>query len=130
MVRLYNGIPIQTIDNTDVVDAVNSLGQKIDNLLAQAQKRLANDYRVITIDLGQARTDELVASNVVSFNVLAVDTGATASMKLFSTSNDAINVPSDLDAGDGIADLDGAELYITNTAQAGKSLKLLVFRRT
>ena len=128
MVQIYNGVPV--VGNADVEDAVNSASASITAAIEKLYGMLANGYRVLTIDLSSANTDALIASDVVSLSVLSISSGASASIKLFSTSNDPIDIPGDLDVGDGIANLAGADVYLTNTAQSGDTLKLLVFTRT
>jgi len=133
MVRMYNGVPVGSDVNSDVVSAIDELIQKVDTLGYELKTQfgplLANGYKVLSLDLGTARTDEKVAENVVGFTILDISSGATASLKLFSTSNDAIVVPDDLGPGDGISYLQGADLYVSNTAQSGATLKLIVLTR-
>ena len=128
MVQIYNGVPV--VGNADVENAINSASASITGAVDGLKYLLANGYKVLTIDLGTANTDALIASNVVSLSVLSISSGASASIKLFSTSNDPIDIPGDLDVGDGIANLAGADVYLTNTAQSGDTLKLLVFTRS
>ncbi len=92
------------------------------------QSEIANDYRLLTIDLSTARTDSLEIDNVISFCIVDVSSGATYSIKLFSTTNDPIDQSI---AGKGfcVEGLAKASIYLTNSAQPGYYLKLLVLRR-
>lgn len=89
-----------------------------------------NDYDIIELDLSTERTDELIASNVVSFTILSVDSGATAQLKLISTDKDPFTIPDDLDVGDSVSSAIPFDMYLTNTAQSGLTIKLVVFKRT
>ncbi len=87
----------------------------------------ANDYKLLNIDLGTARTDALIIDNVISFCVADVSAGATYSLKLFSTASDPID-QSIASKGFCVERLALAKIYLTNTAQSGYYLKLLVMR--
>ncbi len=87
----------------------------------------ATDYKLLSIDLGVARTNALIIDNVVSFCVVDVSAGATYSIRLFDTSKDAID-QSVASKGFCMERLAKASLYLTNTAQTGYYLKLLVMR--
>jgi hypothetical protein len=88
----------------------------------------ANDYDLLTIDLSTARTDVLIATNVISLYVVDASANATYSIKLFSTDRPALD-QSVLPVGSGIERLERANVYLSNTAQSGAYLKLLILRR-
>ena len=97
-----------------------------DATLQSLMSRLvATDYDLITLDLGTARTDSLVAQNVIAFCIADASPGSTYSIKLFSTAKTAIDQSI---AGKGfcLERLARASIYVTNTAQSGSYLKLLV----
>jgi len=89
--------------------------------------KLVNDYDYLTIDLSTARTDALIASHVVSMCVVDASAGATYSFKFFSTAKPAIN-QSILVKGACIEKLNRANVYLSNTAQSGLSLTLLLWK--
>jgi len=87
----------------------------------------ALDYDIISLDLSTARTDELVASNVVFLKILET-TPSTAqyTLKLFSTTKKAIT--QDIaPPGTTIERLRRASVYVSNPAQPGIRLDLFVF---
>jgi len=86
-----------------------------------------NDYDLLSIDLSTARTDVLIASYVVSMCVVDVTPGATYSFKFFSTAKPAID-QSILSKGACIEKLNRANIYLTNSAQSGYLLKLLIWK--
>ena len=88
-----------------------------------------NDYKVLNIDLGTARTDEPIADKVVQLIVLDRSTNASLDIKLISTDRDLINIPSDLDVGGSISNAEPFSVYASNAAQSGEYVKLLVLRR-
>jgi hypothetical protein len=88
---------------------------------------LANDYDLLTIDLSTARTDALVASYVVSMCIVDVTPGATYSFKFFDVSKPALD-QSILPKGACIEKLNRANVYLTNSAQSGLFLKLLIWK--
>jgi hypothetical protein len=85
-----------------------------------------SDYNLLTIDLGVARTDVLIASNVIYLKVISATSGATYSIKLFDTTRPALD-QSIIPVGSEITGIRRANVYLTNTAQSGYSLKILVF---
>jgi hypothetical protein len=89
--------------------------------------KLVNDYDLLSIDLSTARTDALIASYVVSMCIADASAGATYSIKLFSTNKPALD-QSILGKGACIEKLNRANVYITNTAQSGYFLKLLIWK--
>ena len=88
-----------------------------------------NDYSVLNVDLGTARTDEPIADKVVQLIVLDRSTNASLDIKLISTDKDTINIPSDLDVGGAVSNTEPFSVYATNSAQSGEYVKLLVLRR-
>ncbi len=92
------------------------------------QTLIANDYNLLSLDLGTARTDALIESNVISFCIADATSGATYSIKLFSTAKPAID-QSIAKPGFCLERLNKANLYLTNTAQTGYTLKILVLKR-
>jgi len=87
----------------------------------------ANDYDLLTIDLSTARTDVLIATNVIALYVVDASSGATYSIKLFSTTKPALD-QSLLPKGSGLERLNKANVYFTNTAQSGLYVKLLLLK--
>jgi hypothetical protein len=87
----------------------------------------ASDYDIISIDLSTARTDELVASNVVFLKILE-STSSTAqyTLKLFSPTRKAIT--QDIaPPGTVIERLRRTSVYVSNPAQpAGTRLDIFV----
>jgi len=88
-----------------------------------------NDYSVLNLDLGTARTDKLITDNVVQLIVLDRSSGASLDIKLIDTAHDAINIPSDLDIGTSISNTEPFSVYATNPTLPGEYVKLLVLRR-
>jgi len=89
---------------------------------------LASDYDIISLDLSVARTDVLVASNVIFLKILESTTStAQYTLKLFDTAKKAITrdiAP----PGTTIERLRRASVYVSNPAQpAGYKLDLFVF---
>jgi hypothetical protein len=89
----------------------------------------ANDYDLLSIDLSTARTDALIATNVITLAIVSYTSGATFSIKMFNTSKPALN-QSILTPGTVLERLEQASIYLTNTAQSGYTLNILVFKRT
>jgi len=88
----------------------------------------ANDYEKMVVDLGTARTDEVIASKVHGFRILRRTAGATFELKMV----DATKTPLDQDDipdGGGLTDFEPTNLLLTNAEQAGKTLTIVVFRR-
>ncbi len=120
-IRYFRGFDEETLKNAflNAIDIAN------DKYLFSLY---ANDYKLITLDLGIARTDALIVDNVTSFCVVDVSAGATYSIKLFDTTHDPID-QSIASKGFCVERLAKANLYLTNSAQTNYYLKLLVFRR-
>jgi len=88
---------------------------------------VANDYDLLVIDLSVARSDVLIASNVVSLAIISATSGATYSIKLFDTTKPALDQDV-LKEGVTIERLNRAKVYLSNSAQSGASLKILVLK--
>jgi len=87
----------------------------------------ASDYDIISVDLSTARTDELVASNVIFLKILeSTPSTARYMLKLFSTTKKTIT--QDIaPPGTTIERLRRASVYVSNPAQPGIRLDLFVF---
>jgi len=88
----------------------------------------ANDYEKLDIDLGVARTDEIIATNVHGFRVLRRTEGAKFELKMI----DATKTPLDQDDirdGGGLIEFEPTDLLLTNPAQTGYTLTIVVFKR-
>jgi len=88
----------------------------------------ANDYTKLTLDLSEARTNVEIATRVHSLRVLRFSPGATFALRFFAPTKDVLT-QEDLPAGSEIVELEPTSIFLTNTAQAGLTLTLLVFRR-
>jgi hypothetical protein len=90
--------------------------------------RLVRDYDIISLDLSVARSNALVADNVIYLKVLESTTsGATYSIKLFDTSKKDITQDI-LPPGSDVRWLNRAKVFVSNPAQpAGYKLDLFVF---
>jgi hypothetical protein len=88
---------------------------------------LASDYDIISLDLSTARTDALVASNVIFLKILESTTStAQYTLKLFDTTKKGIThdiAP----PGTTIERLRRAKVYVSNPAQPGARLDLFIF---
>jgi hypothetical protein len=109
---------------------IDALAKELQLLARESTQQLlhANDYKLITLDLSVARSDTLIIDNVISFCVVDVSAGAKYSIKLFDTAHDPLD-QSIASKGFCVERLARASIYITNTAQSGYYLKLLVLRR-
>jgi len=87
----------------------------------------ATDYDLLILDLGLDRRDALVADNVISFCVVEATTGATYEIKLFDPRKSGLG-ESVLKPGTCIEKLKRAKLYLSNVAQSGAYLKILVLK--
>jgi len=90
---------------------------------------VSNDYEKIVLDLGTARTDVVVATNVISLKILRFTTGAIFTIKFIDATKSGLT-QEDLPIGAEIVNFMPTNVLLTNTAQTGLSLELLVFRRT
>jgi len=88
----------------------------------------ANDYEKLNIDLGIARTDEVIASNVHGFRILRRTTDATFELKMIDATKTALN-QDDLPDGSGLTEFKPTDLLLTNAAQTGKTLTIVVFKK-
>jgi len=88
---------------------------------------IARDYDLLVLDLGVERSDELIATNVITLSIISATSGATYSIKLFSTDKPALSQDI-LPPSTTIERLNRANVYLSNPAQAGASLKILVFK--
>ena len=118
---------LQITPPTGVVIVAENAGLAKDSTLQSYNKIFASDYDLLTIDLSTARTDALIAKNVISFCIVDASSGATYSIKLFDTSKPAID-QSIASKGFCLERLNMANLYITNTAQSGSYVKILVLK--
>jgi hypothetical protein len=80
-----------------------------------------NDYTYVEIDLGTARTDVALGLSGTSLTVKDLTTGASVSAKFNSTTKPAVPL-----AKGEVYQLKFTEVYLTNTAQAGYTLKLFI----
>jgi hypothetical protein len=103
---------------------LTAVSQKLDTLAPLT----ASDYNIISLDLGVARTDALVASNVIFLKVLESTTqGAQYTIKLFGPSKPGIT-QAVAPPGTVFERLRRANVYVSNPAQpAGYKLDLFVF---
>jgi hypothetical protein len=87
----------------------------------------ASGYNVMDIDLGVARSDQLIALNVISFKILESTTpSAIYNIKLFSTANPPLT-ETIIPPGTIVQHLRRASLYLSNPAQTGVTLSILIF---
>jgi len=91
----------------------------------QREPRLANDYKIVTVDLGTARSDSALGLSGISLTIIDKGTG-NFSFKFNDKGKDAITQD---DVADGsVFEIEFSEIYFTNTAQAGLSVKLYIAR--
>jgi len=88
----------------------------------------ANDYEKMVIDLGTARTDEVIAKSVHGFKVLRRTAGAVFEIKMIDATKTALN-QDDIPDGGGLTEFEPTNLLLTNPTQAGYTLTLVVFKR-
>jgi len=88
----------------------------------------ANDYEKLDIDLGIARTDEVIASNVHGFRILRRTAGAVFEIKMIDATKSPLN-QDDLPNGAGLTDFEPTNLLLSNPAQSGYTLTIVVFKR-
>ena len=97
------------------------------DIASQVAGLSASDYDIISLDLSVARSDVLVASNVIFLKVLeSTTTNAVYSIKLFSTDKPPLT-QSILPPGATLERLRRANVYVSNPPQPGSKLELLVF---
>jgi len=88
----------------------------------------ANDYEKLNIDLGVARTDAVIASNVHGFRILRRTAGAVCEVKMIDATKTPLN-QDDIPDGGGLVEFEPTDLLLTNPAQTGYTLTLVVFKR-
>jgi hypothetical protein len=116
--RLQNlDVPLSSRASEDTLGTVASLVTGLSAL----------DYDIISLDLSTARTDALVASNVVFLRILDSTTGtAQYTLKLFATTRKTITQDM-APPGTAFERLRRASVYVSNPAQpAGTKLDLFV----
>jgi hypothetical protein len=88
---------------------------------------LASDYDIISLDLSTARTDELVASNVIFLMILESTTStAQYTLKLFDMTKKTITQDV-APPGTVFERLRRARVYVSNPAQPDAKLDLFIF---
>jgi len=97
-------------------------------VVVRADPLLANDYEKLIVDLGIARTDEVIAKNVHGFRILRRTAGATFELKMIDATKSALD-QDDIADGGGLIGFEPTDLLLTNTAQAGYTLTIVVFKR-
>jgi hypothetical protein len=104
------------------------IAPKLDSILSLLPGLTASDYNIISLDLSVARTDVLIASNVIFLKVLESTTSnASYTIKLFDPSKPPIT-QSMLPPGGVIERLRRASVFVSNPAQpTGYRLDLFVF---
>jgi hypothetical protein len=103
------------------------IAPKLDVISAMLRGLTASDYNIISLDLSVARTDVLIASNVIFLKVLESTTStALYTIKLFDPSKPGV---SQAVAPPGIVfeRLRRANVYVSNPAQTGARLDLFIF---
>jgi len=88
----------------------------------------ANDYEKLDIDLGVARTDEVIARNVHGFRILRRTEGAVFEIKMIDATKSPLT-QDDIPDGSGLVEFEPADLLLSNPAQAGYTLTIVVFKR-
>lgn len=83
----------------------------------------ANVGEMLNLSLSTARSDEKIASNVVLFSVSYATYGASYSFKFESVNNPSVTLYS----GEWML-LRGVDVYMSNTAQANRSVRVWVLR--
>jgi len=101
---------------------------KESTVLVLVRTQSANDYEKLVIDLGVARTDEVIASNVHGFRILRRTAGATFELKMIDATKTPLN-QDDIKDGEGLTNFEPTNLLLTNIAQSGYTLELIVFKR-
>jgi hypothetical protein len=117
----------EIVKSWDIAPKLDTLSSKLDTLTSMLPIT-ASDYNIISLDLSVARTDALVASNVIFLKVLESTTSnASYTIKLFDPSKPGIT-QSVLPPGGSIERLRRASVYVSNPAQpSGTKLDLFVF---
>jgi hypothetical protein len=117
----------RVIAYTEIVKSWD-IAPKLDVISSLLSGLTASDYNIISLDLSTARTDVLVASNVIFLKILESTTSnALYTLKLFSTGKPGLT-QAVLPPGSAIERLRRADVYVSNPAQAsGTRLDMLVF---
>jgi len=115
------------LQNLDVLLSSRASESTLSTVASLVTGLSALDYDIISLDLSTARTDELVASNVVFLKILeSTPSTAQYTLKLFSPTGKAIT--QDIaPPGTVIERLRRASVYVSNPAQPGTRLDLFVF---
>jgi hypothetical protein len=116
----------EIVRSWDIAPKLDTAITRLDTLISMLPLT-ASDYNIISLDLSTARTDALVASNVIFLKVLESTTqGAQYTLKLFSTAKPEIT---QVIAPPGWASerLRKANVYVSNPAQTGARLDLFIF---
>jgi hypothetical protein len=108
-----------------VADFVNLAKEQ--TLSALYASLVAVDYDLLTIDLSVERSDELIATNVISLTIASATADARYSIKLFSPTKPALTQDV-LPPGSTIERLNRANVYLSNPAQPGSTLTILVLK--
>jgi len=87
----------------------------------------ATDYDLLIIDLGIYRRNELIADNVISFCIADAPVDVTYEIRLFDPSKPPLT-EKELKVGTCIEKLKRAKLYLSNGAQSGAYLRILVLK--
>jgi len=97
-------------------------------LLRYVKMLFADDYSILNIDLSIARSNQQIEYDVISFTILHVDPGATATLTIFDQANQELRIPDDIGEGATFGRLRCAKLYISNDPQPGLSIKILTLK--
>jgi hypothetical protein len=124
----------EIVRSWDIAPKLDTLSSKLDTIadkidtLTSLLPITASDYNIISLGLSSARTDALVASNVIYLKVLESTTpGAVYTLKLFDPSKPGITQEI-APPGTSIERLRRASIYVSNPAQpSGVKLDLFVF---
>jgi hypothetical protein len=87
--------------------------------------RRAHKAEKLVLDLGVARSNQVIATDIVAVTVLDKGTG-TFTLTFHFYDGTELNIDSSEIATGTVFEWDIAKLMLTNTAQAGVTLKLLV----
>jgi hypothetical protein len=102
------------------------IAPKLDNIITLLTGLSASDYDIISLDLSVARTDVLIASNVIFLKILESTTAnALYTIKLFSTAKPGITQEI-APPGTVFERLRRANVYVSNPAQL-PATKLVMF---
>jgi hypothetical protein len=116
-----------TVAKETTLSEIRDIVAKENTLSILAHGLVASDYDLLSIDLGTARTDELIATGVISLGIIDATSGAQYSIKLFSPTKPALD-QNILPPGSVIERLNKANVYLSNPVQPGSTLRILVFK--